>query len=269
MIVELLQSLAIEAYDSTEDFLTMLQSPRQLSELCYKLFISSVKDERDNRFTASVALEVLAVACRPLGIDELGWAVAIIRKGITSTVETLRRSVDSKRLITLIGCFFARFDLHDRQKLQLRLVHQSLRQLVIQKSPQDWPDLSSCNHSAETTQDSLESREMQLHEALLRGCVRYLLLGEIDDRPLFSGGQQDVHAPSELPFFACFEDGVTKHLKELDEQEEPFDSFDPIDRGFGGLFTYVSCHWTLPFRRCPSASGRIHRNHRNVASQCP
>jgi hypothetical protein len=61
----------------------------------------------------------------------------------------------------------------------IRIVHQSLKDLVLRKAPADW---GSDEHVTEQVKDR---RQAKLHSSLLDCCIRYLLLDDIQETELF------------------------------------------------------------------------------------
>lgn len=109
-------------------------------------------------------------------------------------------------------------------------------ELIIQSDPMAW---SSPEHRPSQAAEILSPRKGQLEGKILQACVRYLLLQEIDTRPLISDNHQNIaDLNSELPFGAV-------------DDTESVTLFDPMDIGFGGLFTYASCHWTSHYAAAP------------------
>ncbi|KAI1862941.1 hypothetical protein JX265_008987 [Neoarthrinium moseri] len=243
MTVKYIQASGTHDFYHMRELLRTLPPPEELSTMYYKLFTSSIQDQGDNRLIASSALEVLAVCCRPLSIDELEWAVAMVTRKDIVTVEDLRKAVNPKRVMTLIGPFIDQFDEGDRKKRQIRVVHQSLKEVVIQNEPMSW---SSHEYRLSPADESPFPRKGQLEAKILQGCVRYLLLHEIDTRSLLSEKDQDIATlRSAMPF------GTMNDIDEDEDTEGKYigeETFDPMDIGFGGFFTLwlfreAMSHW--------------------------
>ncbi|KAK5093253.1 hypothetical protein LTS08_008936 [Lithohypha guttulata] len=77
MIVELIELRRIRALGPMRLFLEEMPLPKDLSELYTNIVSRCSSDDPENKELASTALKVLAVACRPLSIQELAWAVAL------------------------------------------------------------------------------------------------------------------------------------------------------------------------------------------------
>lgn len=240
MTVKYIQASGTYDLDHMKELLRRLPLPQELSTTYHELFVRSVQDQGDNRLIASLALEVLAVARRPLSIEELEWAIAIITRKDVAAVEELRRAVNPKRVITLVGPFIDQFDEKDRKTRQIRIVHQSLKEEVIQSDPMSW---SSLEHRSAQAEETPSKRKGQLEGNLLRGCVRYLLLREMNTRPLLSENDQNVGILNSEMAFATLDDTA--------EDTGSGETFDPMDIGFGGLFTYASCYWTTHYAAAP------------------
>ncbi|KAI1846709.1 hypothetical protein JX266_007282 [Neoarthrinium moseri] len=230
MTVKYIQASGTHDFYHMRELLRTLPPPEELSTMYYKLFTSSIQDQGDNRLIASSALEVLAVCCRPLSIDELEWAVAMVTRKDIVTVEDLRKAVNPKRVMTLLGPFIDQFDEGDRKKRQIRIVHQSLKEVVIQNEPMSW---SSHEYRLSPADESPFPRKGQLEAKIYK---------DVSDIATLR---------SAMPF------GTMNDIDEDEDTEGKYigeETFDPMDIGFGGFFTYASCHWTTHYAVTPLES---------------
>ncbi|KAL8901698.1 MAG: hypothetical protein Q9207_005067 [Kuettlingeria erythrocarpa] len=253
LTVELIQKRKIQAIRPMKTFLADIPAPAALSQLYAKLFAHQVGDDFDNEQLASTALEILAVARRPLSIVELGWAVALNDAcADVRTVNALQDYVDEKRALSLLQPFLSQIDFQDVKKCQVKLVHQSLKELILQEVPSNWA--RSQNMGDERR---VQNRQPELEAALVRKCVKYLLLDDMDQNDLFSKERERAQVHQQLAgagFFDDFDDDD----KQLDSPEKGSDDeqkqeakhlyYDPSERGFGEFFVYASCFWLDHFR---------------------
>jgi ankyrin repeat protein len=251
MTVELIQIRGIKAFDPMQTFLEEIPQPGQLSELYVKLFSRYTLNDPENKRLATVALEILTITRRPLSILELAWAVALgaAQEGVL-TVDALAKRVDYQSVMSLIQPFVAHVDFSDLRKRQVRFVHQSVKEFIIREWASNRPGLQSPAISTQATNQALVQQRTQSLEAnILDVCIRYLLMDPIGDTDLFSEEQVAIE---ELPQdFDLFND--KEEPKDYDPyctweaHEENMIRYDPIERGFGELFVYASCHWIEHF----------------------
>ncbi|KAI2924476.1 hypothetical protein CBS147371_938 [Aspergillus niger] len=247
MIVELIKVRRIRAIDPMQRFLENMPLPRRLSDLYETLLFRCTSDEPENQELASTALKLLAVAYRPLSLLELAWAATLGLAHVT-TVDALASLVDHERIISLIHPFIARVDMSDVKRRQVRLVHQSVKEFILEKWSSNPP---SAQGISLTEPDQLIStrRLRTLNASMLDICIRYLLLDDIGNRDLFS---QEQMAIAELPQDDnLFEDNEEpadyNPYCSWETWEENMIRYDPTERGFGEFFVYASCHWLEHF----------------------
>lgn len=250
MIIELIEVRRIRALDPMRDFLENLPLPGQLSELYVKLFSRYTSNDPENQKIASTALEVLAVARRPLSILELAWAVALgaTEKRVT-TVAALAKLVDHQRVLSLIQPFIAHIDFNDVKKHQVRLVHQSAKEFIIRESATNRPTLQRPAISTATDQEVIHQRAESLEAGILDICIRFLLLDDFGHITLFSEEQIAIEElPQEFDLFNNDEEPTDYDpCQTWEVWEENMLRYDPTERGFGELFVYACCHWLEHF----------------------
>jgi hypothetical protein len=245
MVIELIKVGATRSLDLMELFLDALPLPGQLSELYRTLYVRCTQNYPENNASATTALKILAVTRRPLSILELTWAVALgtSRREFT-TVAALGKAVDVERLMSLIYPFISRIDFSDRKKRQIQLVHQSVREFIME----EWTDQSCLRTPDSTTPDQVPSQQCVhgLEKFLLDICMRYLALNEIGTNKIFSATELAIQAlPQSVDLF---DEEVAQRAEynpnvSWDVWEEDFIRFDPAKCGFGEFFIYASCHW--------------------------
>lgn len=259
MAVDLLAIRKTRAIAKLRAFLRDELPDSGLSGLYAKLFIHVAGKDDDNARSLSDALEILATAARPLSIAELGWAVAL-RDPETSveTVQELEEYVDTKRLLGLLSPFISGVKFEAENTRQVRLLHQSVRELVFQSPPRHW---ARPRDSTQMSNAAVLERRSELDGKVAQECVKYLLLNEIGDHNLFSSEQEWEQSLDWLPGADIFDDGPSAVASTANsrisgppsETAEPH--FDPTERGFGGFFTYASCYWLHHLSRAERGNG--------------
>ncbi|KAL8836220.1 MAG: hypothetical protein Q9170_002997 [Blastenia crenularia] len=268
--VELIQKRKIQAIGPIKTFLADIPSPAALSQLYARLFVHQVEDDFDNEQLASTALEILAVARRPLSILELGWAIALNDPcAEVRTLEALKDYVDERRALSLLQPFLSQVDFQDVKKYQVKLVHHSLKELILREVPSDWAESS---HVVDGQR--VQQRQPELEATMLRLCVKYLLLDAFDQNDLFSEEGERAQRLQELPGTGLFDDSGSddesldsfEKRRDPDERQEDKELYyDPSERGFGELFVYASCFWVDHFET--SAPG-FSPNMSDIVSLC-
>lgn len=248
MTVELIEARGITALGPMRTFLDNIPQshPDKLSELYMKLLSKHSSNCIGDQKLAISALEILAVSRRPLSILELAWAVALntAPESITTTAG-LAELVDHSTVMTVVLPFIAYIDFSDLRKHQVRLVHQSVKEFVLDGLPTRLSALSGWN-AAEAEVPIPGRRAAVLEARLLDTCIRYLSLEEIGTQELFTPEQAAfLELPKEVDLF-----GELQGSAEYDPHctwevwEKNTIRYDLGDRCFGELFVYASCYWT-------------------------
>ncbi|POR39645.1 Vegetative incompatibility protein HET-E-1 [Tolypocladium paradoxum] len=252
MTVDLIEIRGIRALGPMRAFLEEIPQPRQLSELYVNLFSRYTSNDPENQRLATTALEILAITRRPLGILELAWAVAlgVAQEGVL-TLDALAKLVDHQRVMSLIQPFVAHIDFNDLRKRQVRLVHQSVKEFIIREWASNRPSQQSSAFStlAATDHAPVQQRTMNLEAGILDVCIKYLLLGDIGCIDLFSEEHVAIEElPQDLDLFSDNDEPADYDpYCTWEAWEENMIRYDPIERGFGELFVYASCHWIEHF----------------------
>ncbi|OAQ60441.1 NACHT domain-containing protein [Pochonia chlamydosporia 170] len=240
MVVQLLSQRRIKKFSVVKKFLDEIPLPDKLNTLYNDSIALYTQNEPGNKEIATRALKILAVVHRPLSMSELAWAVALgINGDDVRDVESLADIADHDRVVSLIQPFIASIDEADSRRRQVRLVHQSVKDFIVK---------SLVTHE-EGNEPSIERRMEILEAEMLDICVRYLLLDEVDNRPLFSDELLAIEAlPQETELFKD-NDKPNEYTTNCtwDKWEEGAIHYDPTERGFGEFFVYASCHWVDHF----------------------
>ncbi|KAH0489939.1 hypothetical protein TgHK011_001428 [Trichoderma gracile] len=233
--LEYIGKLRIQNEKGLETALKRLPSSRGLAELYWKLFEKVCAGLPENEEHLRRALETLAVARRPLSSDELAYAVFIETDDEgPATMAELEDNAQSVNLLDLVRPFISITTVNDEKHAQLRLVHQSLKELILQAPPSSWSLVGKPGWKNQAVH-----RKGELNGHLLKRCIQYLLFdecGEVDLYSAFTDGSLDAD------FFAI--GGI------LDDDEAPPElsqEFDPFELGLGRFFTYAASGWTTHF----------------------
>lgn len=147
---------------------------------------------------------------------------------------------DYERILDLVRPFVSIDESRSSQispNAYVRLVHQSLKQLIIRVRPHEW---TIAPVLAPTGTKSLRTAE--LNGLILQLCINYLLLAEFSTLELLPGR-------SIYEFLSHFFEFISqiKFDQDLEEDVDAPDNFDPYDKGFGGFYTYAACYWTAHY----------------------
>ncbi|KAF2000799.1 hypothetical protein P154DRAFT_490976 [Amniculicola lignicola CBS 123094] len=245
MVVELIEVREIRALGPMRLFLNELPLPGRLSSLYDTLLLRTSSNDPENQNLATMALALLAVACRPLSIQELAWAVTLAAsQNKVVTVSALGQLVDHQRVMSLIHPFITRIDFADTRKRQVQLVHQSVREFIMRK----WSHLQG-TASSQALDQAISHHSMETLEAfILDICIKYLLLHEIGSSPLFSEEQIAIEElPQDADLFGDRESFEYDRYCTWETWEENMIRYDPTERGFGEFFVYASSCWLKHF----------------------
>jgi hypothetical protein len=274
MTVQLLGVRDLNNEDQMRRFVKQAELPKNLSALYVSLLSRCTGDDFENFQLATASLKVLAVIHRPLSILELAWAVTLSVIDNVTTVHALSKLVDHRRILGLIHPFISRVDFNDVKKYQVQIVHQSVKEFILQNLISKYPHPQY--PASRDTGHVLVDRCSETPEAfILDICIRYLLLNEIAIRDLFSEEQVALaELPPECDIFGDSEESVDYDPNcTWETWEENMIRYEPAERGFGEFFVYASCYWLKhlgavevePFPRlsnierlCQAGSIRLH-----------
>lgn len=247
MAVEDIRARKITVEEGLAEHLENLPQPSKLSELYLRIFNKYTESNKENQDIARLALKLLAAARRPLGLLELAWAVALgLAPSTVTTIKGFERRVGCQRLLSLIQPFLVDVDFEDQKKHQLQLVHQSVKEFIIEKWTPNSKIVENASNSIDGTADHI--RIDKLEKSMLDVCMRYLLLDDIGSNNLFSDTQMALsQLPPEADLFSDESISVNQSLLDRQNLSEPI-RYDPATRGFGQFFVYAARYWVDHFR---------------------
>ncbi|RSL62187.1 hypothetical protein CEP54_005851 [Fusarium duplospermum] len=242
--VEYIGKLRIKNHMGLEGALEHLPSSKALAELYSKLFDKTCSDIAENKELLQRALETLAIAQRPLTSEELAHAVFINSEdGNITTLSELEELAHSVDLFGLARPFVSATNVGDGKDPQLSLVHQSLKELILQAPPSNW-----CSTEKPSRRQQIVERMMELNGLLLGRCVKYLLFKECEEASLFSRFETSSDDAELLTIGSVFDDDGDQGPTDIAlTGSKPSQDFNPFERGFGRFFTYAASYWTCHF----------------------
>ncbi|KAF4991636.1 hypothetical protein FDECE_13984 [Fusarium decemcellulare] len=234
--VECLAKSRIANEIGLKNALSQVPSSKHLSELYWRLFQKSCPDLPKYEEYLQQALEILAVACRPMTAKELASAVFLnSRDSEIRTVAELDEHADSISFLDLVRPFVSTIIPKNGGQERLRLVHRSLAELIIKAPPGEWEVRGG---------SSKKSRLPQLHGQLLQSCVKGLLLEDFADKDFFESSA-DFYADLELRAFNGLFDDEENDSSVPNTPTTPFGvRFDPANLGVGAFYAYAATCWT-------------------------
>lgn len=233
-----------------EKCLEFLETDPKLVDWYERLFRDAESATCNDREILERALETLAVARRPMTIDELARAANIDDEENGESLALLNEAAEEIDFLSLIRPFVATLDEFAAGKtLRVRLVHQSLLELLLTARPSEWEEMAATKRNKRVTDKEKEHRRRELNAQLMGRCVKYLLLDDLEDK---------------------ISDEDTDTLPNTDaaapQDDEPWDGF-----GFGDMFAepvvqerkrtraqishlhfyeYAASHWVNHFAAC-------------------
>lgn len=233
-----------------EKCLEFLETDPKLVDWYERLFRDAESATCNDREILERALETLAVARRPMTIDELARAANIDDEENGESLALLNEAAEEIDFLSLIRPFVATLDEFAVGKtLRVRLVHQSLLELLLTARPSEWEEMAATKRNKRVTDKEKEQRRRELNEQLMGRCVKYLLLNDLEDKI----PDEDMDTPADI------------NAAET-QDDEPWDGF-----GFGDMFAepvvqertrtraqishlhfyeYAASHWVNHFAAC-------------------
>lgn len=132
MTVKLIELRELTTMGEMKNFLENVALPDELSKLYIALLSRCTGNDSENHELATTALKLLTVARRPLSIIELAWAVTLSAAHHVTTVGALGNLVGYRRITSLIHPFISCVDFNDIKKHQVRLLHQSVKEFIME-----------------------------------------------------------------------------------------------------------------------------------------
>lgn len=240
LALEYIKKSRIASITGLELAMNELRTSKSLTEMYWKLFEKCKADLDENEDVLAIAFDTLAVAQRPLTVEELAYAVCIPADTQDSdgpaTIQELDDLAHSRSFFEIIQPFVHRLQVPGDSD-RLRLVHHSLRELILRGSPSEWQHLSKTKPKRG---QKPTSRKPELEGYLLQRCITYLLYDEC--------GSARLPFLDDGGFF--FELGDVFHDADDEDAFEPASTsdapakFDPKGYGFGGFYAYAASYWT-------------------------
>ncbi len=238
-----------------EKALAQLPSSKGLAELYGELFSKICDGIPENEAVLQAALDILAVSQRPLTADELAYAVftknPVDEDDQAGTIEELGELAQDIDVFKLVRPFVTVMGSGKEggKEPRLRLVHQSLKELVLTAPPSKW-----CVSLALAKLKKGE-RAADLDADLLRRCIAYLLFDECDELGLFpdthnESGEADMMAVGGTLDFGGFDfDDEEEEQEEEEESAQDQVDLNPSRVGLGSFYAYAAAYWTGHFTR--------------------
>lgn len=162
-----------------EKCLQFLETDPKLVDMYENLFKDAESATCNDREILERALETLAVARRPMTIDELARAAHL--DDVDSLV-LLNEAAEEIDFMSLVRPFVVMLESSGDEKCpRVRLVHQSLLELLLTARPSEWDEMAATKESKRVTDREKDQRRRDLNEKLMGRCVKYLLLGDLED----------------------------------------------------------------------------------------
>jgi len=217
-----------------------------LAELYFKLFERACEGLAENYTLLQAALETLAVSRRPLSLDELVCALTLGMEdtGVIATISDLEREAPAVDVLNFVRPFVSTAELRVGGSTVLRLVHQSLRELILWGPPESWHSIGRRRPGRQLQQRN--ERLTELNTRLLRSCIKYLLLNDCEEMKLVAGirDQDDddglMHLGADI-----FDDSDSQRSIHGNTRSDRY--FDPAELGLGHFFAYAASFWTSHF----------------------
>ncbi|KAJ4148315.1 hypothetical protein LMH87_002791 [Akanthomyces muscarius] len=243
MALEYLNKRKIRNQTELDGAIKKLSSYKNLTEMYWRLFEKCRNDLDENESVLTIALDTLAVAQRPLTVEELAYVVFIEldRDDGLPTIDRLDERAQGIGVFDIVRPFVHKLQVAG-SKDQVRLVHHSLRELILRAPPAEWTASGSFKLKSMQTPTS---RSPQLEGQLLRRCVNYLMYEECESNQLKVLDNNFVFL-TEVgnPF-----DSESEVSVELKNEGDVYAKFDPKDNGLGGFFTYAASAWLHHYQR--------------------
>lgn len=246
--------------------LEWLQSGPSLLSLYGRLFDRQMRTTENDQAPLFLerALEILAVAQRPLSVLELSCAVSMDvweASSLAQLGQDTRSEVDFVK--ELVSPFVNLTSTQEGLGVagpqgRMELVHPSLSETVFQASPTQWTIMASSKRSTSPRtprsqlQASMIERRARLHASMLKRCIDYMMFDELHNYDIRAEleGDGTVEVAQSLAFMQSFifpeEDMIEEGSGLLLD-----DLFIPDEGKFGHFFTYAGAFWPHHFAECP------------------
>ncbi|KAI3393769.1 hypothetical protein diail_3728 [Diaporthe ilicicola] len=166
-----------------EKCLEFLETNPKLVDWYERLFKDAESATCNDRDILERALETLAVARRPLTIEELARAAYIDDVENGRSLSVLNEAAEETDFLGLVRPFVATLgESAGGGNVRVRLVHQSLTELLLTARPSEWDKMAASKERKRATWEQKEQRRRVLNEQLMGSCVKYLLLDDLEDK---------------------------------------------------------------------------------------
>ncbi|KXL48958.1 hypothetical protein M433DRAFT_2704 [Acidomyces richmondensis BFW] len=241
MVVEYFRKLKTSNPDTIKKEIDCMPPPQELSKLYMRIMEKSVNGVLANKETLARGLDLMAASRRILTLGELSQAVSVDLSKGTKLKRLADLEDDAERLLALIRPFIViKENLHHEiVDCDIRLVHQSLKETIIENPPMDW----ECTDKRLTK--LTRPRQVELNGLMLRTCVAFLLLEEFGEEELQQRTCKYQGWMEEMMWTLTIE-SFPEETTDLTPSPEPnkktiFDFF----------YAYAACYWTLHFQDAP------------------
>lgn len=240
LALEYIKKLRVQNERGLRNALEQLPSSTGLAELYWKIFDKACAGIPDNEERLQKALEIMTISRRPLSSEELSYAVFIDPENDSlTTLSELREEAGSVNLQDLIRSFISITSVDGEEYPQLRLVHQSLKELVLQAAPSRWASVGKTKADKQNMQ-----RLAELNGSLLKRCIKYLLLEECEKNSLLSSFEDGTDDGGLAAMGGdLFDDELEYDDESGAEAAQPPRDFNPSERGLGAFFAYAGSYW--------------------------
>lgn len=232
-----------------EKCLQFLETDPKLVDMYEQLFKDAESATCNDREVLERALETLAVARRPMTVDELARAAHLDDPECAESLVSLNEAAEEIDFLSLVRPFVAIMESSvDGSSPRVRLVHQSLLELLLTARPSEWDEMAATKEHKRVTDKEKEQRRRKLNEQLMNTCVKYLLLGDLeanlsDDDADFS----PMSAQEEVDDEAYDGLGFDEMFAEPEKQKRTRTRAQISHLHF---YEYAASHWVSHFAAC-------------------
>lgn len=260
--LEYLARLLIKTESGVDLALNQLTASKDLAGMYWKLYDQMFSDLPE--FQASnvqIALEILAIAQRPLTGSELSVAVFTNREDEQAeTIEELQEISAAFDLVGQIRPFISALKDDEGNEHGLRLVHQSLKELVLKAPPDGWQEAGKAKKGRDERRRLLESE-------MMKRCIKYMLYDECNEVDLaerFNFSEHEADFALLGMFGGGIDDWQNAESEEAKAEESKTagatDTFDPAEAGLGPFYAYSAVHWYRHFAEINPETGAPDRD---------
>lgn len=227
--------------------LDFLETSPELVDMYESLFKDAESATCNDREILERALETLAVARRPMTVDELARAAHLDDAENGKSLVLLNEAAEEIDFLGLIRPFVVTMDESTVGKgVRVRLVHQSLLELLLAARPSDWDQMAASKGTQRVTDVEKEQRRRELNQQLMGRCVKYLLLDDLEVGLSDEGAdtapdtvQEDDEVWDGLGFDELFAEPATQQRAENRAQISHLH-----------FYEYAASHWVSHFSAC-------------------